>query len=234
MAADLCRVSTVRGTWIYSTPVLRIYDWLVPGLMNRFVWHCPATRLLRQYREHVGAHHIDLGAGTGFYLRQLAEEGSLPSGELTLVDACPACLRYAARVLHERRPRQLRLDLTDGRGLAPFAELRADSVAASYLIHCLPHGLRDAQEMLAAVSRVIGEQGIFFGSLILPDLYGHHIGMRICSGLFNLGGIFGNRSDSRRDLERGLASNFEYWHVETVGSVALFTAHNRTGHGNPS
>lgn len=62
-------LSTEAGASVYSPAVLKLYDWWVLGLSNRFAWECPTkTVLLPFFKEHIGQRHLDVGVGTGFYL----------------------------------------------------------------------------------------------------------------------------------------------------------------------
>jgi hypothetical protein len=60
--------STERGAAVYTPFTLKLYDWWVLGISNRFAWQCPTnTALLPFFRKHAGRRHLDVGVGTGFY-----------------------------------------------------------------------------------------------------------------------------------------------------------------------
>lgn len=69
----------------HCTPwFLRLYDPLVLGFFARVVWRCPTRRLVAHYARHVGRRHLDIGPGTGYFLKH----ARLPTGvHITLVDA---------------------------------------------------------------------------------------------------------------------------------------------------
>lgn len=217
--------TVVRGTWIYATPVLGLYDRLVPGLLKPQVWQCPSSRLVEQYRRNCGPVHVDLGPGTGFYLeRQMSER---EFSRLVLVDARESCLRHAGRRLQAAKPERVRLDMTCQQPPLRIPVESADSVAASFLIHCLPRGLADAGALAGEAARLIGQRGVFFGSTLLPQPAASRLVSRSCTSLFNRIGIFGNRDDSRRGLVSLLESRFARVQIEMAGCVALFRADNR-------
>ena len=56
------------GQAVYSKRVLRIYDFVVLGVSNRFIWKCPTQRLEQHYNQHITANHLDVGVGTGYFL----------------------------------------------------------------------------------------------------------------------------------------------------------------------
>ena len=217
----------MRGTWIYSTPILRIYDWLVPKVLNRFIWKCDTQLLVEQYTTQVGKRHIDLGPGTGYFLRRFADQKPHRFESLLLVDESQASLDHATKVLGDLGPRRMKLDLTNRESVMQLSSERANSVSASYLIHCLPRGLRDSEAMLEVISHVIGSNGVLFGSVILPDLARCRIRSRICCWMLNLPGVFGNKSDSLAELKSQLARHFSNCEVRVVQCVALFSVNNR-------
>src|SRR5258707_12277346 len=62
-------LNTESGASVYSPTILKLYDFGVLGLANRFVWQCPTkTVLLPFYKEHLGLKHLGVGVGTGFYI----------------------------------------------------------------------------------------------------------------------------------------------------------------------
>ena len=46
-----------RAHAVYTPFTLSIYDVLVHGLSNRFVWRCPTERLLQLYRDNLASEH---------------------------------------------------------------------------------------------------------------------------------------------------------------------------------
>jgi hypothetical protein len=56
------------GQRVYTPLTLRVYDLFVLGFSNRLVWRCPSSNLLERYESHVGARHLDVGVGTGWFL----------------------------------------------------------------------------------------------------------------------------------------------------------------------
>lgn len=64
---------------------LLIYEIWVLGIVSTWAWGCGTSQyLLPQFRANVGQqNHLDIGSGTGYYLRK----GNIPrSTKLTLVD----------------------------------------------------------------------------------------------------------------------------------------------------
>lgn len=59
---------THAGQAVYSSINLKLYDLIVLGISNRFIWRCPTRDILALYDTHVTDDHLDVGVGTGWYL----------------------------------------------------------------------------------------------------------------------------------------------------------------------
>jgi hypothetical protein len=69
-------------------------DMIVLRFSNRWLWRCPTTALVAHYEANVGAHHLDAGPGTGYFL----DVADLPQvRRLVLIDPNPAVLAHGTR-----------------------------------------------------------------------------------------------------------------------------------------
>jgi hypothetical protein len=68
-----------RGVAIYNRRVLRLYDLVVVHLSNSLVWRCSRHRQLAQYEANLGARHLDVGPGTGWYLAHAKASFTTPT-----------------------------------------------------------------------------------------------------------------------------------------------------------
>ncbi|EHC89260.1 SAM-dependent methyltransferases YbcY [Salmonella enterica subsp. enterica serovar Rubislaw str. A4-653] len=58
------------GAKVYNPFTLSLYDWWVLNISNKYAWKCPTdTRLLPFFLHHMGETHLDIGVGTGYYLK---------------------------------------------------------------------------------------------------------------------------------------------------------------------
>lgn len=211
---------TDKGAAVYSPLVLKLYDWWVLGLSNRYAWRCSTTAvLLPFFRQHVGNRHLDVGVGTGFYLAR----AMLPaSTRITLMDLNPASLRAAQRRLRRASTQLVRHDVTTplpgrvGRDL--------DSISLFYLLHCLPGTMGDKGQVFGHLKAHLAADGVLYGATILGDGATHNGFGRRLMGIYNRKGIFGNRHDTRDALELALRQHFERVDVRVEGTVALFEA----------
>jgi len=176
--------------------------------------------MLEEYGRHVGARHLDLGVGTGWYLDRCRWPVDQP--EITLLDLNENSLALAARRLARYEPRTVRANVLEP---LPLGDARFESAAANYLLHCLPGPLESKAATLAANLRPHLEPGgVVFGSTILGQGVPHtRLGRRLLR-LYNAKGIFSNLEDDADGLEQGLTSALTDVEIQVVGAVALFSA----------
>ncbi len=206
-----------RGQSEYTRPLLKLYDPLVLGPIARFVWRCPATRLVERYRQRIRSRHLDVGPGTGYFL----ERSGLPDGSpVTILDPNPNVLRHVSQ-------RLVQLDITavEADVLKPLPVSGPfDSAALHLVIHCLPGPLPRKAAAVANVAAVLAPDGVLFGASVLGTSGRHTWAARRMLDAFNRQGGFDNLNDTEEGLGEILAASFEHVELETVGSVAIFAA----------
>ena len=206
------------GQAVYTGTTLRLYDFLVLGLSNRWIWRCPTTRLLRMYNEHVSSNHLDVGVGTGYLLDHCRFPVDQP--RIGLLDLNPLCLHTAARRIARYRPSQFHADV-----LAPI-EIDAepfDSIGLNYVLHCLPGSLADKAVVFRHLSGLLRPGGVLFGSTLLGGgVRPGAVAVRLMR-YYNRRRIFSNRDDHLAQLETALREHFVEPTIEVVGCAALFT-----------
>ncbi|QLY30970.1 methyltransferase domain-containing protein [Nocardia huaxiensis] len=208
------------GAAIYGYRALRIYDFVVLRVSNSLVWRCPSRRMLASYDAQVSGDHLDIGPGSGWFLR----EARFPVGEtaVTLVDLNPAALEMSTQRLL-------------GRGIEPSCrigsvvrplpvERRYRSVAANLVMHCVPGGWAEKGVAFRHIADVMAADGVFFGSTVLARGVRQHPVARWLIRFYNRAGAFQNASDDRAGLEAALRGAFAEVKVVVVGSVALWEA----------
>ena len=206
-----------RGQSEYSRPLLKLYDPLVLGPIARFVWRCPATRLVERYRQRIRSRHLDVGPGTGYFL----ERSGLPDGSpVTILDPNPNVLRHVSQRLGQLDITAVEADVLKPLPVSgPF-----DSAALHLVIHCLPGPLPRKAAAVANVAAVLAPDGVLFGASVLGTSGRHTWAARRMLDAFNRQGGFDNLNDTEEGLGEILAASFEHVELETVGSVAIFAA----------
>jgi len=217
--APLPAAAVRAGQAVYRPLVLAVYDALVLGASNRLAWRCPTPHLLAHYDAHVAATHLDVGAGSGYFLDRCRFPGPAPA--LTLLDLNPDALRWAARRVRRYRPRLLLADVLRPIGLAAAG---FDSIGLNYVLHCLPGGFPAKGRALGHLRPLLRDGGVLFGSTILGRGAPPNALAQRLLALYNRRGIFSNLEDDLAGLEQALAARFGAVQVRTIGGVALFAA----------
>ena len=206
------------GQRVYTPLLLRVYDLFVLGFSNRLVWRCPSSRMLGQYETHVGARHLDVGVGTGWFLDHTTWPVERP--QITLLDLNENSLSAASERLRRYSPATVQANVLEP---VDLADARFDSIGANFLFHCLPGELEWKAATVASNLRpYLAPGGVLFGSTILGLDVSHNLLGRRLVRLYNRKRIFSNLEDSEGALERGLASELTEVEIVVVGAVALF------------
>jgi SAM-dependent methyltransferase len=219
VAADYRPAATHPSVAVYTPARLALYDAAILGLSCRLVWRCPKRRFLDLYNRHVGASHLDVGVGTGYFLDRCRFPVERPA--ITLLDLSEACLAKAARRIARYSPEVRRANVLEPLDLG---EARFDSVGLNGVLHCLPAAMDEKAGVLRRLRSFLDEGGVLFGSTILGRGVAHGRAARRVLEIYNREGIFTNLSDDLEGLERALMNAFSPVEVETQGSFALFAA----------
>lgn len=207
------------GADSYRRPMLAAYDLFVLGMMSRFMWRCPRGRMLGHYHRNVGATHLDIGPGTGWFMDKCRFPVESPS--ITLLDLNEVVLATAAHRIRRYAP-QTRV----GDAFKPFAlgDARYDSVGMNFVLHCLPGTMAQKAVVFDHVIPRLRPGAVVFGSTVLGEGPHHTKRSGRLLAKLNRSEVFSNLGDRMEDLEQQLRARFS--DVETVrsGTVCLFTA----------
>jgi SAM-dependent methyltransferase len=206
-----------KGQREYTRLFLTIYDSLILGFFAPVVWRCPPTRLVEEYRRHLGHRHLDVGPGTGYFLARADIPDRRP---VTLLDPNLNVLDYASRRLQRLDVTSVEADVCKPHPVhGPF-----DSAALNGVLHCLPGPLPRKAAAIANVAVVLAPTGVLFGATILGDSEHNTRLSRTVLKANNRRGTFDNLGDTREGLREILEASFEDVELEAVGSMAIFAA----------
>ena len=117
------------GYSVYTPNSLKLYDLLVHGISNRWLWRCPTDALVALHSENVTAKHLDIGVGTGIFLDKA--DWPVEKPVIYLMDPNLHCLNVAATRLARYAPEKLVGDV-----FKPLeTEETFQSVSLGYLLH---------------------------------------------------------------------------------------------------
>jgi SAM-dependent methyltransferase len=219
VTSDSALPATHPSVAVYTPARLAFYDAIILGFSCRFVWRCPKNRFLELYDRNIGARHLDVGVGTGYFLDNCRFPVERPA--ITLLDLSGPCLAKAARRLERYSPRVVRANVLEPLDLG---EAQFDSVALNGVVHCLPGTMEEKAAVFRNLRPLVAEGGVLFGSTILGRGVDHTRLARRVLGVYNRERIFTNLEDDRASLVRALAGSFSRYETETEGSFALFVA----------
>jgi SAM-dependent methyltransferase len=209
------------GQAVYSPTVLSVYDIVVLGISNRWLWRCPTPGLIDLYNRNIKARHLDIGVGTGYFLDHATWPVSRP--DITLLDLNPNSLAAAARRISRYEPKTVVADVLKPLPLpadmAPF-----QSVGLCYLLHCLPGSIPEKAAVFDHIKPFVTSGTRVFGATILQGDAPRSRAAQKLMDVYNSKGIFSNSRDTRADLEAALRARFTNVTLTMRGAVAVFEA----------
>ena len=207
----------VAGQAVYTKSVLRLYDLVVLGISNRFIWQCPTARLLNHYNTYVTSNHLDVGVGTGYFLDHCRFPSHRP--RVALMDMNANALQFASQRIARYEPVLFQQNVLQQiqASVPPF-----DSVGINYLLHCLPGAMSEKAVAFDHLHEVMKPDACIFGATLLQQGVPRTRMAQRLMAFYNRKGIFGNTEDGLDDLHREMTSRFRNVTVETAGCVALF------------
>ncbi len=211
------------GQAVYSPLSLRVYDIVVHGISNHWIWRCPTHQIARLYDRNVTAKHVDIGVGSGYFLARAHWPVANPS--ITRVDLNPSCLERASRRIARMAPRTVKANVLEplrGDLGGPFT-----SAGLCYLLHCLPGTIAQKAVVFDHLMPHLAPGAHVFGATILGRDVAMNAAARRLMAIYNAKGIFSNSGDTYRDLEDAMTHRFDAVVLRQEGVVALFEARAR-------
>lgn len=206
------------GQAVYTRRTLALYDFLVLGLSNRFIWRCPTRRIEAHYATWLSANHLDVGVGTGYFLDRCRFPS--PKPRVALMDLNPQALGHAAARIARYRPWIHRHNVLDP---VDLQVPKFDSIGINYLLHCLPGSIAAKAVALDNLRALLNPGGVLFGSTLLQGGVRRGALATRLMRTYNRRGIFSNAGDDLDGLERELRRRFRDASVEVIGCAALFS-----------
>ncbi len=165
----------------------------------------------------VSSNHLDVGVGSGYYLRNFLPQSTR---RIALLDLNQNSLDATSKAINHFQP-----EIYCGDVLEPI-EIKLDkfdSISVNYLLHCLPGDLADKGIMFKHLKSHLNDGGLLFGSTILGKGTKLNFFAKKLMGVYNKKGIFCNDNDDLESLLSSLNEHFTNVKVEVIGCVALFS-----------
>lgn len=211
--------NAIPGQAVYTRRMLKIYDLLVLGISNQWIWRCPTPRLLEFYNQQVTNNHLDVGVGTGYFLDRCTFPGTAP--RVALMDLNQNSLDSAAKRIARYKPTPYRANVLEPITLHCEA---FDSIGVNYLLHCLPGSITEKVVCFDNLNSLLKSGGRVFGSTLLSQGVPRSVIAQRLMAFYNNKGIFGNSHDDLEGLTSALEERFSKVQIKVIGCVALFSA----------
>ncbi|HEY9769755.1 MAG TPA: class I SAM-dependent methyltransferase [Coleofasciculaceae cyanobacterium] len=204
------------GQSLYTKRTLVVYDFVVLGASNQFIWKCPTQRLVNHYNKNVTANHLDVGVGS-YFLERCQFPSSTP--RVALMDLNSNTLEFAAQRIVQHKPETYRRNVLDPIFLDAG---KFDSIGINYLLHCLPGSIESKSVAFDHLKALMNPKAIVFGSTLLQGGVQRNWFAKHLMDAYNRKGIFSNQQDDLEGLKQVLSKRFRNVSVEVVGCAALF------------
>lgn len=219
----------------YNPLVLWVYDFFVQVLTNTFWWRCSTKSVLIPFFvDNASPNHMEVGAGTGYYLRakldhekrriKLGDNTTAWPQKLTLVDFHTQCMEKAVDRIKSDCPVKPECVLANIMEPIPLKAQKFDSISLMYVLHCIPVSPAAKGRVFANLKPFLHDEGTLFGCTVLGKGVKHNLIGSFLMWLYNYIGMFGNWQDSKEDFLASLRENFEIVESEVVGVSLLFKA----------
>lgn len=212
------------GQAVYTKRTLALYDFVVLGVSNRFIWKCPTPRIEAHYNKYITANHLDVGVGTGYFLDRCRFPSDTP--RVALMDLNPETLEFASRRIARYRPESYRRNVLEPISLdsGKSDSGKFDSIGINYLLHCIPGSIESKSVAFDHLKALMNPGARIFGSTLLQGGVHRSGAARRLMEIYNSKGVFSNVHDDLDGLRRELERRFEEVSIEVAGCAALFSA----------
>lgn len=206
------------GAKVYTKKSLKIYDLIVLKISNQFIWRCPTRLILKQLKKSISNDHLDIGTGTGYYLKKLITERNFE--KLSILDLYENCLELTSKRIYPQKHKSIKHNIYEP---IPESIECFKSISAIYLFHCLPGTADDKSTVIKNIADKLKDNGTFFGAQIISDEYNHNFLSKKLMNFYNKKKFFCNYDDKQNDLRKNLEKHFKEVDFKIKGCVALFT-----------
>lgn len=207
-----------KGQAVYTPIMLKLYNLWVLDISNQWIWRCPKAKQLEQFNKYTSSNHLDIGVGTGYYLKSCKMP---PQSKVSLMDLNLNCLNEAKVTLLKKQ-----IDVTTYQAdifkEQPALSEKFSSISMNYLLHCLPGNMQIKETCIHNAVSMLQPKGVLFGATILADKNLHTTPSQSLCNFYNKKGIFSNQEDSHEALLQVLNKHLIDVNVSIIGCVAVF------------
>lgn len=207
-----------KGQAVYTPIMLKLYNLWVLDISNQWIWRCSKAKQLAQFNKYISSNHLDIGVGTGYYLKSC----EIPAqSKISLMDLNLNCLNATKGALLKKGidASAYHADIFKGQ---PDLSEKFNSISMNYLLHCLPGDMQIKETCIQNAVSMLKPQGVLFGATILAEKKLHTTASQFLCNFYNKKGIFSNYEDTHDALFQALNKHLVDIDISIVGCVAIF------------
>ncbi|CAF1335030.1 unnamed protein product [Didymodactylos carnosus] len=225
-------VSFIPSVTTYPWIFLFVYDYWVLLFICKFVWKCKRSLQLSFYNKNLSSNHLDIGVGSGWYLKHCM----LPSNiyRIALADLHISPLKFATNRLLSRFDNSTKMPKIEliqknilSEDTASDQLNKFDSISMFFLLHCIPGSMKEkANIVFPKLKELLTESGVIYGTTVLGNIIKKEnnapsLAYRLCTYLNN-NGIMCNWNDDIDSLKQAAISAGFHIDVTIIGYTAMF------------
>lgn len=197
--------------------IYSIYDPILLRFACPLIWKCKSQDILELYNKNLSSNHLDVGCGTGYFIKKCKKSSKL--SRLVLTDLNKVALEISQKKLKRFNPEIIQHNI-----LKPFQNLKKfDSIGLSFLIHCLPGDMKTKSIAFKNIAAQLNPKGKIFGAtFIMKGTYPNFL-TRSWEFIFGNLGFLHNKNDTLEGLEENLNQYFKNVKIKVKGHCAIFS-----------
>ena len=195
------------------------------GVVNEFnclhVWKCSRQYIINHYRSHISNYHLEIGPGSGYFLKRDILRKNPSINKLTLIDVNDDILDYSKQNLKDEYSNDITTLNTDIFSHTIPSDIQFKSVGINYVLHCIPGSLHENIDTL--LTNLNSTNYNIFGATVISDPIHMNPIAEYELMVLNSLGIFNNKNDTYEEFQEYLINQKIKHNITKRGYVALFT-----------
>ncbi len=204
--------------WPYNPMPLIFYDYVVLKLSTPYIWGCSLSHLQEIYDNHLTQEHLEIGVGTGYFLKNCRSITN--KHNITLLDINPVPIKHTSRNLRSYKTRGC---LANVMKKLPFRGDSFHSVGMNFVLHCLPEPGKES--VFSNIRNVMSSNSVLFGSTVLASTVQDSLITQKLMSFYNATNAFHNTYDTTDRFISILKGLFSRVDVEVSGVILVFKAY---------
>lgn len=196
---------------------LQLYDVFVNEINCKYIWSCDKSKIFNLYQKNVRPNHVEIGPGTGYYLKPSMHKIK----NLSLVDINQDILDYSQKKLKEDNCNIETFRINLFSNPTKFTITENSSIGVNCVLHCIPGKLQDKIQCI--LDNIENDKNvILFGTTVVHDK-SDSVLVNLELKFLNYFKIFQNCNDFSHELVEYLHKKKYTYRIEKFGQILFFT-----------